>query len=50
MAGKRKQTQYTTLIAFAIYHCPESTMTFPVETETGGVTIFVIDVSQYKTF
>nr|WP_302599944.1 cyclic-di-AMP receptor [uncultured Cellulosilyticum sp.] len=49
-AGKRKQTQYTTLIASAIYRCPEAAMTFPVEMEAGGVTIFVMDVSQYKTF
>lgn len=49
-AGKRKQTQYTTLISSTIYRCPEAAMTFPVETEVGGVTLFVMDVSECKTF
>lgn len=49
-AGKRKQTQYTTLISTTIYRCPEAAMTFPIETEVGGVNIFVMDVDAYKTF
>ena len=49
-AGRRKDTMYTVASTAPDAHCAGTAQAIPIPVETGGVTVFVMDLNRLEKF